>query len=211
LARDGYDVEQNPPPTPNGKEPDCRIEGEYFDCYAPETGNLDNVRDAISDKVAEGQADRIVLNLDDSLRLTDEIADILRRKPIGGLRELIVIRDGKVTPLIPPSSSQASFVALEYTFLGSADVSTQDMLAFMADAIGGVVTDGGFVQGNGLQVAAYRVAPGEEASASRLLGFTHRVTATFRFANLAAPELSNSNEELMMTSVVQFFETYPGA
>jgi hypothetical protein len=30
LAENGYDVEQNPPPKPNGKKPDYRIEGEYF-------------------------------------------------------------------------------------------------------------------------------------------------------------------------------------
>ena len=31
LARAGYEVEQNPPPLPNGKEPDYRVEGEYFE------------------------------------------------------------------------------------------------------------------------------------------------------------------------------------
>ncbi len=35
FAQHGYDVEQNPPPKPNGKEPDYKIEGEYFDNYAP--------------------------------------------------------------------------------------------------------------------------------------------------------------------------------
>jgi hypothetical protein len=77
-------------------------------------------------------------------------------------------------------------VALEYHFLGSAQMSTEDILAFMADEVGGVVTDFGFVQGDGLQVTAYRVTPGEEASAARRFGFVHRVTATYRFGNLAA-------------------------
>src|SRR5262249_46458937 len=82
-------------------------------------------------------------------------------------------------------------------------------LAFMADAISGVVTAYGFVQGDGLQVTAYRVDAGEEASAARLFGFVHRVTATFRFANLGAEGRRELNEELMIASVVQFLETYP--
>jgi hypothetical protein len=101
LAQNGYDVEQNPPPKPNGKEPDYKIEGEYFDCYSPDSSNLDNVRDAISRKVKGGQADRIVLNLDDSPRSMDEIKDVLQRKPIGDLKEIVVVKDGKVVPFFP--------------------------------------------------------------------------------------------------------------
>jgi hypothetical protein len=102
-------------------------------------------------------------------------------------------------------------VAVEYDFLGAAEMSTEDMLAFMADAVGGVVTDYGYVQGDGLQVTAYRVTSGDEASAALRFGFVHRVTATFRFANLASEEQNERNEELMITSVARFLETYPGA
>jgi hypothetical protein len=42
----------------------------------PATGNVCN---AISDKVSIGQANRVVLNLDDSQRSADEIADVLRK------------------------------------------------------------------------------------------------------------------------------------
>ncbi|RZU52267.1 hypothetical protein EV385_4115 [Krasilnikovia cinnamomea] len=101
LAQNGYDVEQNPPPKPNGKEPDYRIEGEYFDCYSPDTAKLDNIRDAISDKVRKGQANRIVLNLDDCPRSAEEIADVLRRKPITNLEQILVVKDGKVVPFYP--------------------------------------------------------------------------------------------------------------
>ena len=101
LARHGYDVEQNPPPRTNGKEPDYRIEGEYFDNYAPETGNLDNIRTRLSKKVADEQADRLVLNLDDTPRSVEEIADMLSRKPIAGLQQLLVVKDGSVIPLFP--------------------------------------------------------------------------------------------------------------
>jgi hypothetical protein len=101
LAERGYDVEQNPPPRPNGREPDYRIEGEYFDCYAPSSKNLDNIRDEVSGKVKEGQADRIILNLDDCARSTDEIRAVLERKPVADLKEILVVKDGKVVPFYP--------------------------------------------------------------------------------------------------------------
>ncbi|MEV0269868.1 hypothetical protein AB0H43_13905 [Hamadaea sp. NPDC050747] len=105
LARDGYDVEQNPPPRENGKEPDYKIEGEYFDCYSPTTNDLDNLRDGISkklrDKLGKLQADRIVLNLDDSPFTADQIRDILIRKPIEGLKEIIIVRGGASMPFFP--------------------------------------------------------------------------------------------------------------
>lgn len=101
LARHGFDVEQNPPPKPNGKEPDYKIEGEYFDCYSPETGNLDNIRVKLSEKVADNQADRLILNMDDTPASMDDIAGMLRRRPIAGLKEILVVKDNKVTRLIP--------------------------------------------------------------------------------------------------------------
>jgi uncharacterized protein YukE len=101
LAQNGYDVEQNPAGKPNGKNPDYKIEGEYFDNYAPSTGNLDNIRVKLSDKVSSGQADRLVLNMDDTPATMDQVADMLRRKPIADLKEIIVVKDGKVIPFFP--------------------------------------------------------------------------------------------------------------
>jgi hypothetical protein len=101
LAQHGYDVEQNPPPKPNGKEPDYRIQGEYFDNYAPATDSLDNIRTKLSKKVSEDQADRLVLNLDDTSRSMDDIADMLRRKPIADLKQILVVQDGRVIPFFP--------------------------------------------------------------------------------------------------------------
>lgn len=104
LAEQGYDVEQNPPGKPNGKNPDYKIEGEYFDCYAPQSGNIDQIRKGISGKVGEEQADRIVLNLDDSPRSVKDVEDILRRRPIEGLKELKIVKDGQVVDLYPFTS-----------------------------------------------------------------------------------------------------------
>ena len=101
LARNGYDIEQNPPTKTNGKNPDYKIDGKYFDCYAPDSDNLDQIRKTLSRKVGDGQADRIVLNLDDCPRSPSEIEDVLRRKPIAGLKEIIVVNNGQVTPFYP--------------------------------------------------------------------------------------------------------------
>jgi len=101
LSQSGYDVEQNPPTKPNGKNPDYRIEGEYFDNYAPVTDSLGNIRRKLSDKVRKEQADRLVLYMDDTSRSVDEIAGMLRRRPIPNLKQILVVEDGKVVPLFP--------------------------------------------------------------------------------------------------------------
>jgi uncharacterized protein YukE len=101
LAQNGYAVEQNPPPKPNGKEPDYRIEGEYFDNYAPSTGSLGNIRKKLSEKVAEDQADRLIVNMDDTPCSMEDIAAMLRRRPIVNLKQILVVKDGKVIPFFP--------------------------------------------------------------------------------------------------------------
>ncbi|QRK12959.1 hypothetical protein JQX13_24750 [Archangium violaceum] len=102
LADDGYQVEQNPPPKPNGKAPDYKINGEYYDCYAPSSSRARNIADRILKfKVEPGQADRIVLNLDDSGVSLDALKQQFKDWPIPGLKEVIVVRGGKVIPLFP--------------------------------------------------------------------------------------------------------------
>ena len=101
LANGGYRVEQNPGTLPNGKNPDYKIEGKYFDCVSPTSNNIDQVRKGIADKVTEAQADRIIVNLDDSKFDPSDIADVLARKPKEGLQEVIVVKDGVITPVFP--------------------------------------------------------------------------------------------------------------
>jgi hypothetical protein len=100
LADNGYHVEQNPPRRPNGKEPDYRINGQYYDCYAPSTSNARNIASRIKDdKVLAEQADRIVLNLEDS----NVGLEVMKRQfvewPIPNLKEVLIIKVGKVIPL----------------------------------------------------------------------------------------------------------------
>jgi hypothetical protein len=109
LARAGYEIEQNPPPKPNGKEPDYFIEGDYWDCYTVRTDNPERVRKSIKDKAnpksGNVQADRIILNFDGArtgvqTSVTPEVVEaLLQRKPIHGLKEVKVIKDGHVRDL----------------------------------------------------------------------------------------------------------------
>lgn len=101
LSDNGYHVEQNPS-VPGNKNPDYLIEGKRFDCKTPVTGRARNVASEISDAVNEGQADRIVLNLEhnDSLTL-DAMKKQLDDWPIDGLKEVIVIKNGEAIPFWP--------------------------------------------------------------------------------------------------------------
>lgn len=101
LAQNGYDVEQSPGVNEYGKTPDYRIEGKYFDCYAPSTDNLTTIRKHLSGKVKEHQADRIILNLDDCPRPMSDIRSILERRPIAGLKEILVIQNGNIVQFYP--------------------------------------------------------------------------------------------------------------
>jgi len=101
LAENGYHVEQNPSPNKYNKEPDYKINGEYADCYAPSTSNPRNIVDTIASKTNKGQADRIVLNLDDSQVTLEAIKRCLLDNPIVGLKQIIVTRNGQVISFFP--------------------------------------------------------------------------------------------------------------
>ncbi|GLI40817.1 hypothetical protein [Glycomyces algeriensis] len=101
LAQNGFDVEQNPPGRDNGKNPDYKIEGTYFDCYAPTSGSPGNIMSSINKKVSNDQASHIVLNLDDSSLNPADLRARLERYPISGLEEIKIIKDGQVINFYP--------------------------------------------------------------------------------------------------------------
>lgn len=102
LARAGYDVEQRPAPKPNGKKPDYRINGEYADCVSPRPETpARSVVSRMREKVAKSQAERIVVNLDDSRLTNAQVRDALDREPIDNLIEVIVVRNGSPTHIYP--------------------------------------------------------------------------------------------------------------
>lgn len=100
LAEAGYKVEQNPR-VPDGKNPDYLIEGKRFDCKAPETARPRNAASEIEKAVKSKQADRIVLNLEDSPIKPAAMKQQLNDYQIDGLKEVILIKDGQVVPFWP--------------------------------------------------------------------------------------------------------------
>lgn len=105
LSEHGLDVEQLPNNSRAGKkQPDLRVNGELADVYSPKTSNVKSIWDAIDDKanpanVKTFQANNVVVNLTDSPLSAAEVAQYVQRNPIGGLRNLILIKDGRVTNL----------------------------------------------------------------------------------------------------------------
>jgi hypothetical protein len=97
-------------------------------------------------------------------------------------------------------------MALEYTCYSAADLPTEELRSLLAVAIGGVVTADGTVVREGLTAAAWREAPGEEASAPRLFGFVHRITVLFRLWNNMRPEVEEHNTALIVIAVLRILE-----
>jgi hypothetical protein len=102
LARNGYDVQQNPTVT-GTKNPDYLVEGEVFDCYAPRSETSSNsVYSRIDDKVFSGQTERIVLNTTDWTGDISQVQGMLNEYPIVNLREVIVVDgSGSVIRIFP--------------------------------------------------------------------------------------------------------------
>lgn len=109
LARNGYDIIQNPRIPGGGgsgvKMPDYRIGGHLFDNYAPTSGSARNIWTNVQGKVQAEQARRIVLNLDDSAVSMDKIRQQFADWPIEGLEQLLIVRGGRVTNLALPRPS----------------------------------------------------------------------------------------------------------
>lgn len=101
LAKHGYEVEQRPAVPGTRKKPDFRIEGQVFDNYAPTTDSPRSIWTTVKKKVIERQADRIILNLNDSkvdlAALTKQFADW----PIADLEQVLVIHGRQVTQIWP--------------------------------------------------------------------------------------------------------------
>ncbi|WP_339267586.1 hypothetical protein NYE54_27305 [Paenibacillus sp. FSL K6-1330] len=82
------------------KSPDFIIEGQVFDCYAPDSTNLSNILKMLRDKTTN-QARRIVLNLNDyPIEKRAELIEFLlsqAHKDLKHLNELLVIEGRQVT------------------------------------------------------------------------------------------------------------------
>ena len=128
-ARNGYRVEQNPPPLENGRKPDYRIEGEYFDCYSRQGSTPpQNVWRTIRDgkmrtgQPGQAQANRFVLNLDGWSGDVNALRAPFAEWPIPDLQEVLVVRGGTVFLLSPRPT-----VALTYSLLLQTDAAASDV------------------------------------------------------------------------------------
>ena len=85
------------------RNPDYLIEGVVFDFYSPaENTKVRNVASVIEEKVMQkGQAERVVLNLDDWNGNVDELVRQLNDYPIEGLKEVIIVYNGTVRSIYP--------------------------------------------------------------------------------------------------------------
>ncbi|MCU7722808.1 SitI3 family protein [Actinoplanes sp. KI2] len=92
-------------------------------------------------------------------------------------------------------------MALEYVYYGAADLGAGELHSMLAGLLDGTVVDDITVERDGLSVASWRETPGEEARAASLFGFTHRITAIFRFQNLRR-ELEDQNTAVMIGCVL---------
>jgi hypothetical protein len=96
-------------------------------------------------------------------------------------------------------------VALEYTYYSAADLGDGELHAMLAAQVGGTMSDDITVVRDGLSIASWREKPGEEATAPRLFGFDHRITAIFRFDSVRR-ELEDHNTALMIGCVLAILE-----
>ncbi len=101
LSDAGYKVEQNAKVPDTTKNPDLLIEGKVFDVKSPNGPRPRNAASEIEKAVKDGQADRIVLNLEDAKFTPEEMKKQLDDWPIEGLKEVIVVKDGQAIPFWP--------------------------------------------------------------------------------------------------------------
>lgn len=84
------------------KNPDYMIEGRVFDSLAPHSDTIEGTWRSIQDKVVSGQTHRLVVNLGRSDFTAEQIRQELRKTPIAGLQEVLVIDKSKdITRIFP--------------------------------------------------------------------------------------------------------------
>lgn len=103
IAKNGYDIDQNPTISNSSRNPDYKIEGKIFDCYSPESSTpvrsiWSNVEDKVVTKL---QTRRIVLNLDRWNGSINYLTTQFESYTIEGLVEILIVQDGNVFRFYP--------------------------------------------------------------------------------------------------------------
>ena len=93
LAKKGYNIEQNPKISNTNKNPDYKIEGEIFDCYAPFNFNksVRNIWSEIKAKIDAKQTERVIINLKNWGGTISSLQKQFTDYPIENLKELMII------------------------------------------------------------------------------------------------------------------------
>jgi len=99
-------------------------------------------------------------------------------------------------------------MATEYKLYSAAELSTDEIVTYLTNALDASGTPGGYLERDGLQVTAYAVPATEAVTAASVFGFNHRVTATFRFDGLSAEAVRTANTVLMVRAVLALFGEY---
>jgi hypothetical protein len=95
-------------------------------------------------------------------------------------------------------------MAIEYTLQSDADLTSGELHSFFASAVGGDTGIDGTVFRPGMYVVAFRPPDDERDETTRLFGFEHRITVTFRYANLAGSTTDDQNTAAMVSAVLGF-------
>ncbi len=106
LSENGYKVEQLADKVKGKiqgvKKPDLKIEGKIFDAYTPsETKNVRGVWFELNKKIQKGQADRFVVNMNESKLTLEQLTKQFKDFPMEKLKEVILVKNGKVTHFFP--------------------------------------------------------------------------------------------------------------
>jgi hypothetical protein len=65
-----------------------------FEVYSPETVNTDAIWNEVKKKILEGQADRIIINLEGNAADLGALRTVFANYPIRGLQELLLVVEG---------------------------------------------------------------------------------------------------------------------
>ncbi len=111
LAENGYKVEQLSDKTKGKiqgeKKPDFKVEEEIFDNYTPAgKTSARSIWTTLQEKMTNPktgakQADRFVINMNESKLTLEQMTKQFKDFPLEGLKEIILIKDGKVIHFLP--------------------------------------------------------------------------------------------------------------
>jgi hypothetical protein len=101
-------------------------------------------------------------------------------------------------------------VALEYYWCGGADIDAAGLRAFISTTTGGRLHPDGTTFLDGMYIMARTIAGDDEDSLAEDFGFRETFSATFRFANLAAPTVTEHNLAVMVRVLIAFARSHGG-